>query len=48
MKQRKRLKQIEKLKIKKPKITLDELFTNYTDNYKPAEINWGKRVGKEI
>jgi len=48
MKRPKRIKQIKKLQKRKFKITLDELFAGYTDNYKPAEINWGNPVGKEI
>ncbi|WP_455656400.1 AbrB/MazE/SpoVT family DNA-binding domain-containing protein [Phascolarctobacterium sp.] len=45
---KKRLKQIKKLQKRKHKITLDELFADYTGNYKPVEINWGKPVGREI
>lgn len=48
MKQRKRLKQIKKLKIRKSKITLNCIIAGYTGNYKPVEINWNKPVGKEI
>lgn len=44
---KKRLKQIKKLQ-KKRKITLDELFADYTGDRKPVELNWGKPVGKEI
>jgi|GEM_PF-6618412 len=42
-----RLKQIKKLQKRKPKITLDKLFADFADYYKPAEINWG-RYGKEL
>lgn len=48
MKQRKRLKQLKKLKIRKSKITLNGIIASYTGNYKPVEINWSKPVGKEI
>lgn len=44
---KKRLKQIKKLQ-KKRKITLDELFADYTGDCKPVELNWGSLVGKEI
>lgn len=48
MKKTKRIKQIKNLKKKSYTISLKELFADYTGNYKPAEINWGNPVGKEI
>ena len=32
----------------KNKVTLSSLFENYTADYTPEEIDWGKPVGREI
>ena len=44
----KHIKQIKKLKKKSYAISLNKLFSGYTGNYKPVEINWCNPVGKEI
>jgi len=33
---------------KTPRKSIEERFKGYTGNYKPAEIDWGEPVGKEI
>ncbi|MDK2867144.1 MAG: antitoxin MazE [Clostridiales bacterium] len=34
-------------KVKKT-MSIDTLFSDYTGNYKPTEIDWGKSLGREI
>jgi len=30
------------------KVTIKSLFENYSDDYKPTEVDFGKPVGKEF
>lgn len=30
------------------KVTIKSLFSNYSGNYKPTEINYGGPIGKEV
>ena len=39
---------IVKPQIKKTKITINALFSNYTGNYKPNEFDWGEPRGTEV
>ena len=29
-------------------VSMDDLFKNYSGDYKPSEIDWGEPVGKEL
>ena len=30
------------------KLTLNDIFDGYTENYQPKEFDWGNPVGKEV
>ena len=30
------------------KLTLDDIFEGYNENYQPEQFDWGKPVGKEV
>ncbi len=34
--------------ISSKKLTLDDIFDGYTENYQPKEFDWGNSVGKEV